>query len=76
MFRLLLHTNGDGDSALVGRVGSRLGLLAVCAVWGVACRLCVYVLGAQDALAPVVEAALELAKIQEFTGRDAPSVIT
>lgn len=30
----------------------------------------------QDALAPVVAAALELAKIEEFTGRSAPSVIT
>ncbi|KAL4586729.1 hypothetical protein LXL04_011373 [Taraxacum kok-saghyz] len=30
----------------------------------------------QDALAPLVEVALKLSKMQEFTGRDAPTVIT
>lgn len=31
---------------------------------------------AQEALAPIIKTALEISKLQEFTGRDKPTVIT
>ena len=33
-------------------------------------------LDAQDALGPIIKVALEISKLQEFTGRDEPTVIT
>lgn len=33
-------------------------------------------LDAAEALGPIIQAALELSKLQEFTGRDKPTVIT
>ena len=33
-------------------------------------------LDAQDALGPIIKTALEVSKLQEFTGRDKPTVIT
>jgi len=35
-----------------------------------------FLLDAQDALKPIIETALEVSKLQEFTGRDKPTVIT
>ena len=31
---------------------------------------------AQDALKPIIQTALEVSKLQEFTGREKPTVIT
>ncbi len=33
-------------------------------------------LDAQEALKPIIQVALDLTKLQEFTGRDKPTVIT
>ena len=33
-------------------------------------------LDAQDALGPIIKVALDISKLQEFTGRDKPTVIT
>ena len=33
-------------------------------------------LDAQEALKPIIDLALEISKLQEFTGRDKPTVIT